>query len=144
MYGWYHLHLALVTFAYQEKSRKEETQQVFTWWFLTRSLYPLQIHVLVNKSLFGFGYLVNIYFLISLESSLQILYVDWCFQLWLLELEQVAKKKKCELTSKISFNQCIFGVKVDLKTSIKIRQVYIAFDWNLLVQNCEPARIWLW
>lgn len=94
MYGWYHLHLALVTFAYQEKSRKEETQQVFTWWFLSRSLYPLQIHVLVNKSLFGFGYLVNIYFLISLESSLQILYVDWCFQLWLLELEQVAKKKK--------------------------------------------------
>lgn len=144
MYGWYHLHLALVTFAYQEKSRKEETQQVFTWWFLPRSLYPLQIHVLVNKSLFGFGYLVNIYFLISLESSLQILYVDWCFQLWLLELEQVAKKKKCEPTSKISFNQCIFGVKVDLKTSIKIRQVYIAFDWNLLVQNCEPARIWLW
>lgn len=54
------------------------------------------------------------------------------------------KKKKCEPTSKISFNQCIFGVKVDLKTAIKIRQVYIAFDWNLLVQNCEPARIWLW
>lgn len=132
MYGWYHLHLALVTFAYQEKSRKEETQQVFTWWFLSRSLYPLRIHVLVNKSLFGFGYLINIYFLISL-----VLIANSIGGLMLSALifrirTSGKKKKKCESTSKSSFNQHIFHVKVDLKTSIKIRQVYIVFDWNLL------------
>lgn len=38
------------------------------------------------------------------------------------------KKKKCESTSKSSFNQNVFGVKVDSKTLIKIRQVYIAFE----------------